>query len=102
MLTENPDVAESAFGPHRVITDRWKGMSPEQLEEIRRIQELQRQEKKRIQEDDEERNKEWDGQRIFDARNGLLMEREQDRTKKRLEKEQVSANMRLGAEQKSK
>ena len=41
-LTENPAVAQSAFGPHRVIPDRWKGMSPEQLADIRRQQELQR------------------------------------------------------------
>ncbi|XP_038054446.1 RIB43A-like with coiled-coils protein 2 [Patiria miniata] len=101
MLTENPDVAESAFGPHRVITDRWKGMSPEQLEEIRRIQELQRQEKKRIKEDEEERDKEWEKQRLFDARSGLLMEREGDRIRKGLEKEQVASNTRLAAEQKS-
>lgn len=45
MLTENPDVAQSAFGPHRVITDRWKGMSPAQLAEIRRIQQAQIEEK---------------------------------------------------------
>ena len=45
MLTENPDVAQSAFGPHRVITDRWKGMSPAQLAEIRRIQKAQMDEK---------------------------------------------------------
>ncbi|XP_022104047.1 RIB43A-like with coiled-coils protein 2 [Acanthaster planci] len=101
MLTENPDVAESAFGPHRVITDRWKGMSPEQLAEIRRIQELQRQEKKRIQEDEVERDREWERQRLFDARSGLLMEREADRVRKGLEKEQVAANTRLAAEQKS-
>lgn len=45
MLTENPDMAQSAFGPHRVITDRWKGMSPAQLAEIRRIQQAQIEEK---------------------------------------------------------
>ena len=45
LLTENPDVAQSAFGPHRVIPDRWKGMSPSQLEEIKQAQEYQRQEK---------------------------------------------------------
>lgn len=45
MLTENPDVAQSAFGPHRVITDRWKGMSPAQLAQIRYIQEEQLREK---------------------------------------------------------
>lgn len=45
VLTENPAVAQSAFGPHRVITDRWKGMSPQQLEDIRKQQDLQRIEK---------------------------------------------------------
>ena len=45
ILTENPAVAQSAFGPNRVITDRWKGMSPEQLADIRRQQELQRKER---------------------------------------------------------
>ena len=45
ILTENPAVAQSAFGPHRVITDRWKGMSPNQLEDIRKQQDLQRTEK---------------------------------------------------------
>lgn len=44
-LTENPAVAQSAFGPHRVIPDRWKGMSPQQLEQIRKEQERQRLEK---------------------------------------------------------
>ena len=44
-LTENPAVAQSAFGPHRVIPDRWKGMSPEQIADIKRQQELQRKEK---------------------------------------------------------
>ena len=45
ILTENPAIAQSAFGPHRVITDRWKGMTPEQMADIRRTQELQRKEK---------------------------------------------------------
>ena len=45
LLTENPAVAQSAFGPHRVVPDRWKGMSPEQLADIRRTQELQMKER---------------------------------------------------------
>ena len=45
MLTENPSVAQSAFGPTRVITDRWKGMSPSQVQEIRDTQEMQLREK---------------------------------------------------------
>ncbi|XP_072027489.1 LOW QUALITY PROTEIN: RIB43A-like with coiled-coils protein 2 [Amphiura filiformis] len=101
MLTENPDVAQSAFGAHRVIPDRWKGMSPEQLEDIRRMQDLQRQEKKRIEEEEQEREKEWERQRLADARAALLMEREQDRVRKGLDREQADANNRLGAEQKA-
>lgn len=42
ILTENPSVAHSAWGPHRVIPDRWKGMTPSQLEDIRKAQERQR------------------------------------------------------------
>ncbi|XP_041378965.1 RIB43A-like with coiled-coils protein 2 [Gigantopelta aegis] len=42
MLTENPAVAQSAFGPHRVIPDRWKGMSPSQVSDILHTQALQR------------------------------------------------------------
>ncbi len=101
MLTENPDVAQSAFGPHRVITDRWKGMSPEDLEEIRRVQDLQRQEKKRIEEEEQEREKEWERQRLANARAGMLMEREQDRVRKGLDRDQADANARLAAEQKA-
>lgn len=41
ILTENPAVAQSAWGPHRVITDRWKGMSPEQIAQIKKTQEDQ-------------------------------------------------------------
>ncbi|XP_033127633.1 RIB43A-like with coiled-coils protein 2 [Anneissia japonica] len=101
MLMENPDVAQSAFGPHRVITDRWKGMSPEEQEEIRRMQDYQKQEKKRILEEEAERNKEWDQQRLTDARAGILMDREQERLRKALEKGQAEENRRMSAEQKS-
>ena len=38
VLTENPDVARSAFGPHRVVPDRWKGMNQDQLEVIKNTQ----------------------------------------------------------------
>jgi len=43
-LTENPAAAQSAFGSHRVVPDRWKGMTPEQIAEIRRQQDIQRKE----------------------------------------------------------
>ena len=46
LLSENPDQAVSAFGPHRVVPDRWKGMSEEQLKRIREEQMRQVEEKK--------------------------------------------------------
>jgi hypothetical protein len=46
LLTENPDQAISAFGPNRVVPDRWKGMSPEQIEAIRKKQLEQVEERK--------------------------------------------------------
>lgn len=46
LLTENPDQAISSFGPNRVVPDRWKGMSPEQIDQIRKEQARQVEEKK--------------------------------------------------------
>lgn len=45
LLSENPQQAASSFGPHRVVPDRWKGMTREQLEQIRLGQKQQVQEK---------------------------------------------------------
>ena len=45
MLSENPAVAQSAFGSHRVVPDRWKGMSPQQVQEVLDFRERQRKEK---------------------------------------------------------
>lgn len=101
ILTENPAVAQSAFGPHRVITDRWKGMSPEQIADIKRTQELQRKENDRIKQEDELRDKEWERQSVANARAALLLEREKERLKKELERQQADENKRLAAEQKN-
>jgi len=99
ILTENPAIAQSAFGPHRVITDRWKGMTPQQLEDIRKEQERQRLENERRKMEDELRNKEWERQQNANARAGLLMEREADRKRRDIQKQQADENRRLGQEQ---
>jgi len=41
LLSENRAQAISSFGTHRVITDRWKGMSQDQLMAIRSFQQQQ-------------------------------------------------------------
>lgn len=98
-LTENPAVAQSAFGPHRVITDRWKGMSPEQIADIKRTQELQRKEKQRLEDEKKRRDEEWDKQRLAHARAAALIEREHERRNQELQKQLAEENRRLSAEQ---
>lgn len=102
MLTENPDVAQSAFGPHRVITDRWKGMTPAQQAEIRRIRQAQMEEKERLKQEEEEQEKEYNRLRLTQAKAGIITERAIERKKKEVEKDQADENRRLAAEQKAK
>lgn len=101
ILTENPSVAQSAFGPHRVITDRWKGMSPQQLEDIRKEQERQRAENERLRQEEELRNKEWERQATAHARAALMVERELERKRAEIENAQADENRRLALEQKA-
>uniref|UniRef100_A0A2C9JD92 RIB43A-like with coiled-coils protein 2 n=1 Tax=Biomphalaria glabrata TaxID=6526 RepID=A0A2C9JD92_BIOGL len=101
ILTENPAVAQSAFGPHRVIPDRWKGMSPQQLEEIRKEQARQMAEAERLRQEEELRNREYDRQASANARAALLIEKELERKRKEIEKAQADENRRLAQEQKA-
>lgn len=100
-LTENPAVAQSAFGPHRVVSDRWKGMTPEQIAEIRRVQEVQRNEAQRLRDEERRRNEEFDRQRVAHDRAAELLEREQERMRRQLLAQVADENRRLGAEQKA-
>ena len=99
MLTENPDVAQSAFGSHRVITDRWKGMNQEQIDQIRKTQAAQVVDKaKRIDEDTRITNQ-WDTNRIKMAKAGTLMERAEKRERREIQKRLVDENKRMAKEQ---
>jgi len=101
VLTENPATAQSAFGPHRVIPDRWKGMSPQQLEDIRRQQDQQRLEKERLAQEKHLRDLEFDRQRNANARAAMLLEREAERKREELNKRNADENRRLAQEQQS-
>lgn len=46
MLTENPEVAASNLGPHRVLCHMYKGDPPNKAFETRKVQEQQIEEKK--------------------------------------------------------
>ncbi|XP_077122749.1 RIB43A-like with coiled-coils protein 2 [Ranitomeya variabilis] len=95
LLSEDPAQAASAFGPHRVTTDRWKGMSPEQLKEVTGVQQLQIQEKMRLKEEERQREAEWDRRRAQEARAMVLLERQQKRQERELRKEQDHINLQL-------
>lgn len=101
LLCENPACATSSFGSHRVVPDRWKGMSPAQLEEIRKTQELQRDENKRIREEERQRDLEWDRQRMLTCKAGQVMEQRQERLRAQLRKEVDDANKYLNQEQRA-
>ncbi|XP_016065567.1 PREDICTED: RIB43A-like with coiled-coils protein 2 [Miniopterus natalensis] len=99
LLSEDPQQAASSFGPHRVAPDRWKGMTREQLEEIRLVQKQQVQEKLRLQEEESQRDRAWARQRAQSARVALLLEREQRRQQRDLRRALDGSNRSLAEEQ---
>ncbi|XP_058287390.1 RIB43A-like with coiled-coils protein 2 isoform X2 [Hylobates moloch] len=99
LLSENPQQAASSFGPHRVVPDHWKGMTQEQLEQIRLVQKQQVQEKLRLQEEKRQRDLDWDRRRIQGARAALLFERQQQRQQRDLRRALDSSNLSLAKEQ---
>jgi hypothetical protein len=99
MLTENPDVARSAFGSHRVITDRWKGMNQQQIDQIRETQAEQVMEKAKRTDEENRITNQWDTNRIKMAKAGTLMERAEKRERREIQKRLVEENKRLAKEQ---
>ncbi|CAH8450110.1 unnamed protein product [Dicrocoelium dendriticum] len=100
-LTENPAQAMSAFGPNRYIPDRFKGMPPDIVSDIRKTQKEQIKERERIQKEEEERDNEWDKQRMKSARLGILIEREIERCTKEIKKKLADENLKLAMDQKA-
>lgn len=100
-LTENPGVAQSSFGAHRVIPDRWKGMSTEQKAEIQRTRDLQKEEKQRMRDEEKELYNEYERTALLQAQKAILMEREKNRKAAELEKSIAEENMRLSQEQRA-
>ncbi|XP_075772072.1 RIB43A-like with coiled-coils protein 1 [Pelodiscus sinensis] len=101
LLTEDPAVAESPLGPHRVLTDRWKGMSPQQVQAVWKTQEEQRQENQRLRERARQREDEWEAQRQLAARAGLALEEEERLCRQQLRKGLDAYNQQLAQEQRA-
>lgn len=101
LLTENPDQAISSFGANRVVPDRWKGMSAEQIEAIRKEQARQVDEKKRNKEMERLEDEEYNKRRLLEARAGMITEKRLERQDVDLRKQLDDENKRLNYEQKS-
>ncbi|KAM7134467.1 RIB43A-like with coiled-coils protein 1 [Macrochelys suwanniensis] len=101
LLTEDPAVAQSPLGPHRILTDRWKGMSPEQVEAVWKAQEEQRQENQRLREAERQREAEWEAQRQLAARAALALEEEERLSRLQLRKGLDAYNQQLAQEQRA-
>ncbi|XP_066986742.1 RIB43A-like with coiled-coils protein 2 [Macrobrachium rosenbergii] len=99
-LNEDPDMARSALGPHRVIVDRWKGMSPQQKKEIQSIQAKQIEEKKRRGEDERRRERDWSDQALRCDRAGLLFAHREEIHRRDEENKQLATNSHLAQDQK--
>ncbi|XP_070264129.1 RIB43A-like with coiled-coils protein 2 [Myotis yumanensis] len=99
LLSEDPQQAASSFGPHRMVPDRWKGMSQGQLGDIRLVQQQQMQEKLRLQEEQRQRDADWDRQRVEKARAEVLCERQQRWRQRDLRRALDGSNRILAAEQ---
>lgn len=101
VLMENPDVSRSAFGPHRVIPDRWKGMSEYQLRNIREEQERQRLENVKKASAAKEKTDQWDLQKTSQNKAGILLEREHLRQQQNLRRQMDAENAALAQLQKA-
>jgi len=74
LLTENPAVGISASAPLRLRPDHYKGMSPEQLTEIVRIQQRQREESANAKAAEKAHETQMDAMMEYHRQQGELME----------------------------
>ncbi|NXP23470.1 RIBC2 protein, partial [Scytalopus superciliaris] len=100
-LSENPEQALSPLG-NRVLPNRWKGMSQDQLMAIRHCQKEQALENLRTKEQERQRDAEWDRQRVQAARAQLLLEREQQRQHRERRRDLDFMNAGLSQEQRAR
>ncbi|CAH8473627.1 Protein Tax-1 [Schistosoma haematobium] len=100
-LSENPAQAISAFGTNRIIPDRYKGMTLEQIKDIRKSQEEQMKERERQLARQKQEDEEWDNQLLKSSRLGLLIEREIERSTREINRKVAEKNLQLAHEQKA-
>ncbi|KAL1020922.1 hypothetical protein UPYG_G00006430 [Umbra pygmaea] len=106
ILTECPEAAQrevggagEPVGGARVLTDRWRGMSPEQLSAIYKQREEQRLERERLREIEKQRDAAWDLQRMTLAREAEEEERKALELQKKKREQMDRYNDQLAREQ---
>ncbi|XP_068083123.1 RIB43A-like with coiled-coils protein 2 [Anabrus simplex] len=100
-LCENRDVALSNLGSKRVIGYLYKGMTQDELQEVRKVQLKQIAERKRAEEDEAHMNAQWDEVANGMAQHAFLLERELLEKQREINKQILGQNKQLSAQQKS-
>ncbi|XP_054998813.1 RIB43A-like with coiled-coils protein 2 [Sorex araneus] len=98
LLTENPLQAATTGGRRRLLLNRWKGMSAPERAHVRDLQQLQIQEKLRLQEEERQRARAWDRLRVQEARDALLEQRQQERRQREARRALDCSNRGLAEE----
>ncbi|KYN34808.1 RIB43A-like with coiled-coils protein 2 [Trachymyrmex septentrionalis] len=99
-LTEAREQAESTRGPHRPLTDRYKGMTTDELKVFRDAQLQQMEELHKIKLEEKRINETWD--RVMDShlRAAYSYDCELNKKKSELNKKIAEENLRLAEQQK--
>ncbi|XP_058812443.1 RIB43A-like with coiled-coils protein 2 [Topomyia yanbarensis] len=100
ILTENPDVAKSSLGSNRIIPYAYKGMSSEEMQQVRDAQEQQRQELQRRQQEQNDNKQTWD--KLANQFDQMIVwkDRELNRHRRELADRIKQENLELSDEQK--
>ncbi|XP_064154976.1 RIB43A-like with coiled-coils protein 1 isoform X1 [Anguilla rostrata] len=101
LLTECPEAAERGGGGagQRVLLDRWKGMSAEQMNAIHKQREEQLAERERLREAKRQREAAWDSLQMAQSREGEEEEKRERERERQRRTEMDRYNMQLAREQ---
>jgi len=101
LLTENPQVAQHPVAPHRVLPYCWKGMTPEQRADIRKVQEVQYHEKEAQRQADQAQDAKWESQTFCLAQATMELEEQERELCAEFQRGLGSFNQQLDKEQKA-
>uniref|UniRef100_A0A7S1KUB4 Uncharacterized protein n=1 Tax=Percolomonas cosmopolitus TaxID=63605 RepID=A0A7S1KUB4_9EUKA len=101
-LNENFEASKSVADPHRFRPYAFKGLRPDQKEDIHATVNRQLEEKKRIQELEQEEEMAWNHQMLLNDHMAVKLQREQDRLREQIRKDVAESNKIYADMQKEK